>query len=159
MWNMGTFNDPWSSHENLQIFPSSNLFSQGQLICPDHWDGPVGTWTSSGFKQCLGGFEGRKMDGLRTKQVEFRGFSFPDLGRNMWIFVGLSCFMWIFHDSTMAQVCLSKNMWMNQTEPWKTMKQHIKHGLTIERGVYPFHKGKSDNPTGFNKLFNAGILQ
>lgn len=31
---------------------NGNVVTKGQLICPDHWDGPVGTWTSSGFKQC-----------------------------------------------------------------------------------------------------------
>lgn len=31
---------------------NGNVVTKGQLICPDHWTGPVGTWTSSGFKQC-----------------------------------------------------------------------------------------------------------
>lgn len=31
---------------------NGNVVTKGQLICPDHWKGAVGTWTSGGFKQC-----------------------------------------------------------------------------------------------------------
>lgn len=31
---------------------SSNVVTKGQLICPDDWHGPVGTWTSWGYDQC-----------------------------------------------------------------------------------------------------------
>eukprot|EP00913_Durusdinium_trenchii_P012473 g11709.t1 len=31
---------------------NGNVVTKGQLICPDGWDGPVGTWRSTGFQQC-----------------------------------------------------------------------------------------------------------
>eukprot|EP00933_Yihiella_yeosuensis_P017334 TRINITY_DN14500_c3_g1_i1.p1 TRINITY_DN14500_c3_g1~~TRINITY_DN14500_c3_g1_i1.p1 ORF type:complete len:516 (-),score=91.25 TRINITY_DN14500_c3_g1_i1:524-2071(-) len=31
---------------------NGNVVTKGQLVCPDDWTGPVGSWTSAGYGQC-----------------------------------------------------------------------------------------------------------